>query len=383
MLEFSISIPLSLYIHLPWCLQKCPYCDFNSHALRGAIPEDQYIDTLLADLRADLPLIEGQPFTSIFLGGGTPSLFSGSAIARLLDGVRALHPCKPDLEITLEANPGAVEQARFAQYRAAGVNRLSLGIQSLNDAKLKALGRIHGRKEAIAAVAAVRSAGFENFNLDLMYGLPHQTIDEALNDLEEVLALEPLHLSWYHLTLEPNTLFYHQPPPLPDDDQIADLQQQGEALLAAHHFEHYEISAFARRHTQSRHNLNYWEFGDYLGIGAGAHSKITQISKGFVERFSKLKHPKAYLASEGSFIAERHTLNPDEIPLEFMMNTLRLHRPIEIQLAIERTGQPLNTFYKQLEKARDLDLIILTEKTFETTIRGKRFLNELLQIFMR
>lgn len=381
--NFTHPIPLSLYIHLPWCVRKCPYCDFNSHALRASeIPEDAYVDALLKDLTADLPKIWGRSITSIFIGGGTPSLFSGAAINRLLAGVRALVHCVPDLEITLEANPGTAEQDRFIAYREAGVNRLSIGIQSLNDQKLKALGRIHGRDEALQAVAKARAAGFENFNLDLMYALPTQTLEEALTDLHSVIDLKPTHLSWYHLTLEPNTLFYHQPPSLPDDDLSADIQQQGEILLEQNGFVHYEVSAYAQAGKQCRHNLNYWQFGDYLGIGAGAHSKITDFNLQTITRFSKFKNPRDYLAADKPFIAEQQILNPEEIPLEFMLNALRLYQPIMIEDFIAKTGLPFSCIAKPLQKAQQLGLINIEEDRFTTSIQGKRFLNNLVELFM-
>jgi len=298
MFQFTALPPLSLYIHFPWCVRKCPYCDFNSHAVRGDLPEDQYIDALLADLESDLPRVWGRPVRSVFLGGGTPSLFSPEAIERLLAGVRARVTLVPEAEVTLEANPGTVETERFRGYRAAGVNRLSIGIQSFQPEQLQKLGRIHGRDEALAAAQAARAAGFDNFNLDLMFGLPQQTLDEALADLRTALALNPTHLSLYQLTLEPNTLFHAQPPELPDEDVLAAMQEALQAELADAGFTQYEVSAYARAGRRCRHNLNYWQFGDYLGIGAGAHAKITDADG--ITRLWKVKQPRNFLETAGT-----------------------------------------------------------------------------------
>ena len=287
MLSFEQSIPLSLYIHIPWCVRKCPYCDFNSHAVREEIAEVAYIDALLADLEQALPLIWGRSIRSIFIGGGTPSLFSAQSIERLLTGIRSRLTVAPQAEITLEANPGTFEQARFAGFLAAGVNRLSLGVQSLNDDALAALGRIHSSEQARQAFQCARDVGFRRINVDLMFALPKQQQAQALDDLQQVIALQPEHISWYQLTLEPNTAFYHQPPPLPADDACADMQLVGQALLARAGFAQYEVSAYSRANEQSQHNMNYWLFGDYLGIGAGAHSKITDMAAQQVLRITK------------------------------------------------------------------------------------------------
>ncbi|HHI76505.1 MAG TPA: radical SAM family heme chaperone HemW, partial [Gammaproteobacteria bacterium] len=290
-----MTIPLGLYIHIPWCVRKCPYCDFNSHRAPQALPEADYVDALLRDLAVQAERVAGRTLETVFIGGGTPSLFSGRAIGELLAGAARLLPLAPDAEITLEANPGTAEAGRFADYRAAGVNRLSIGVQSLDDASLRALGRIHDQTQALAAVDMARRAGFDNLNLDLMYGLPRQTPEAALADLEALIGLGPEHLSWYQLTLEPNTLFHHDPPPLPDDDALGEMMDAGLARLSAAGFVQYEISAHARPGRQARHNLNYWRFGDYLGIGAGAHAKLTGAD-GTVRRYARPRHPRDYLA---------------------------------------------------------------------------------------
>ncbi len=309
--HFNKPIPLALYIHIPWCIRKCPYCDFNSHAVKEAIPEESYLQALIRDLEADLDQIPLRPIQSIFIGGGTPSLFSPDALAALLEAIAARVALARSLEVTLEANPGTVEQTRFVGFRQAGINRLSLGIQSFQPEKLKVLGRIHDDQEAVQAVMAAKQAGFENFNLDLMFGLPNQSLEDALFDLNTALSLKPTHLSWYQLTIEPNTLFYHRKPPLPADDDIWEIQHHGQALLASHGFHQYEISAYSQFGFQSRHNLNYWEFGDYLGIGAGAHAKITNPHNHTITRFWKTKHPKEYLNPDKSFLAGQQTIPVD------------------------------------------------------------------------
>lgn len=381
-LTFNHPIPLSLYIHLPWCVKKCPYCDFNSHFLREAIPEAAYIDALIRDLKSDLADVDNRPLISIFIGGGTPSLFSSDAIARLLTEVKNLIPLNPDCEITLEANPGTVEQERFYGYREAGVNRLSIGIQSFNPEHLTRLGRIHNGDEALQAVAIARQANFNNINLDLMYGLPQQTISEALADLTTALSLNPTHLSWYQLTLEPNTPFYHKPPPLPNDDYLWDMQQQGQSLLRAHGFNQYEVSAYTHSDYFSRHNLNYWQFGDYLGIGAGAHSKITDVRQKTVTRCWKVKHPKEYLQKEHDFAGNRHQVKARDLPFEFMLNALRLNGEINNSLFCERTGLELNAIIPVLTIAASKQLMHWDDKKFALTSLGKNFMNEVVELFM-
>ena len=375
--------PLTLYVHYPWCVKKCPYCDFNSHTARGGdIPEAAYLDALLADLEAALPQVWGRRVHTVFLGGGTPSLISAAGLDRLLTGIRTLLPLDPLAEITLEANPGTVEAGRFRDYRAAGVNRLSLGIQSFDDRRLAALGRIHDGREARAAINTALSH-FERVNLDLMYALPGQTLADALADLDAALATGASHLSCYHLTLEPNTPFAHSPPPLPDADASADMQDAIEARLAAAGFEHYETSAFARPGQQCSHNLNYWAFGDYLGIGAGAHGKLSSHER--ITREMRHKHPGRYLegATRGDFIQERREVGVAELPFEFMMNALRLTGGFPRRLFGERTGLPLAAIEAELADARERGLIEITADAIRPTERGRHFLNDLLTLFLR
>lgn len=380
------SIPLSLYIHIPWCVQKCPYCDFNSHALKSELPETNYVNALLADLRRDLQhyAIDGRTVRSIFIGGGTPSLFSAAAISQLLEGVQAQIPLAADIEITLEANPGAVEQTRFAGYRQAGVNRLSMGIQSFQPEKLRALGRIHDGEQAKRAIVAAQQAGFDNFNLDLMHGLPNQTAQDALDDLATALSFKPTHLSWYQLTLEPNTAFYQRPPQLPVDDTLADIQQQGLDYLTVHGFSPYEVSAYTSsiKPVPCQHNINYWQFGDYLAIGAGAHGKITDAKTGVITRYWKKKHPKEYLTATGGFTAEEKVISAKELPFEFMLNALRLYQPVPVALFEARTGLKMATIAKQLERARQQGLLQYDDQQIETTSLGKQYLNDLLEMFL-
>jgi len=382
MFHFTALPPLSLYIHFPWCVRKCPYCDFNSHAVRGDIPEAQYIDALLADLEQDLPRVWGRPVRSVFLGGGTPSLFPPQAIERLLAGVRARVTLLPEAEVTLEANPGTVETGRFRGYRAAGVNRLSIGIQSFHPGQLQILGRIHGRGEALAAAQAARAAGFDNFNLDLMFGLPQQTQDEALTDLRTALALQPAHLSVYQLTLEPNTLFHAQPPALPDDDSIAVMQEALQAELAGAGFAQYEVSAYARAGSRCRHNLNYWQFGDYLGIGAGAHAKITDANG--ITRQWKVKQPRDYLdaAATPGVQGGEQRLTAEDAAFEFMLNALRLTEGVTVDLFTERTGLPLATIESALAQAQQRGLLSPNAALLQPTVTGRRFLNDLITLFL-
>jgi oxygen-independent coproporphyrinogen-3 oxidase len=381
----TLNIPLSLYIHIPWCVRKCPYCDFNSHALRKPIPEKEYIDALLTDLANDYPLVKNRQLHSIFIGGGTPSLFKPASFATLLAGIKNYFELTPNLEITLEANPGTVEQDSFSGFREAGINRLSLGIQSLQDEKLKALGRIHSAEEAIRAVEIAKQAGFDNFNLDLMHGLPKQTLSDALYDLETALSLNPTHLSWYQLTLEPNTLFYKQPPVLPNDDLRWEIQEQGQKILANCGYAQYEVSAYAQPEKQCQHNLNYWLFGDYLGIGAGAHGKITDLSSGEIRRISKHKQPRDYLQAaekNTSFIADTQIVEPKEISFEFMLNTLRLNQSIPLSLFTERTGMKVSLLKDSLQQAQDQGLIRIENEHIIKTELGSRFLNNLIELFL-
>jgi oxygen-independent coproporphyrinogen-3 oxidase len=362
-------------------VRKCPYCDFNSHEARNGLPEQAYVDALLRDLESALPLVWGRKVYSIFIGGGTPSLLSGAALTRLLSEVRMRLPLAHEAEITLEANPGTVEAEKFAAFREAGVNRLSLGIQSFNDEHLQALGRIHSGAEAKQAIA-IAQQHFGNINLDLMYALPQQTLEQALQDVQTALQFKPQHLSCYHLTLEPNTLFAHQPPEVPDDDASSEMQQRIEELLAAHGYKHYETSAFAQPGRQSRHNLNYWQFGDYLGIGAGAHSKLSFHDK--VIRQARVKQPQAYMdaVAQGSQIQTEDALGKDDLAFEFMMNALRLNGGFDETLFQERTSLPLLLIRCELEEAERKGLLVRSAGRIAPTAMGRRFLNDLLQIFL-
>lgn len=379
--SFKALPPLSLYIHIPWCVRKCPYCDFNSHEVKNGLPEQKYVAALIRDLEMALPLIWGRKVYTVFFGGGTPSLLSGESVEEILRNVRMLLPLDINAEITLEANPGTVEAARFAAYREAGVNRLSLGIQSFNDAHLQALGRIHTADEAMHAIGIARQH-FDNFNLDLMYALPNQTLDEALRDTQTALSFAPQHLSCYHLTLEPNTPFHNNPPALPDDDESGDMQQHIEELLAAHGYQHYEISAFALPKKRSRHNLNYWQFGDYLGIGAGAHSKLSFPDK--VIRQARYKQPQAYMQQVAldAPIQCEHEVNRDELAFEFMMNALRLNEGFDSMLFQERTTLPLLVIRRELEEAEKRGLLFSDHRRIAPTRLGQHFLNDLLGIFL-
>ncbi len=377
-----MSTPLAIYVHLPWCVRKCPYCDFNSHVRPDALPEREYVAALLADLDRELDLARGRQVASIFLGGGTPSLFAAGAIAEMLDGFAARLPILPDVEITMEANPGTIEHGRFAGYARAGVNRVSLGAQSFDADRLRALGRIHGPAETSAAVAELADAGIANFNLDLMYALPGQTRESALTDLEAAIALRPAHLSHYQLTLEPGTTFFHRPPPLPDDDLAWQMQLDCQQRLAAAGFAHYEVSAYARTGRQCRHNLNYWRFGDYLGIGAGAHSKISFPDR--IMREMRYKQPKTYMeqALLGMAVQESKTVQRRELPFEFMMNALRLTEGFKVAWFEERTGLPLANVRRVLEAAEQRGLIERGLDVVRPTALGRRFLNDLLEMFL-
>ena len=371
--------PLSLYIHIPWCVRKCPYCDFNSHAQHGDIPQQQYVDELLKDLDADLHWVQQRPLHSIFIGGGTPSLFSAEQIKRLLDGVKARIPFKADIEVTMEANPGTIEHDDFAAYRSAGVTRVSMGVQSFASDKLTILGRIHGGEEAKQAAHTVQNAKFNSFNIDLMHGLPNQTLEQALADIETAAALNPPHLSWYQLTIEPNTLFHSRPPSLPDDEDLWGIYEQGQQRLAALGYRQYEISAYAKPGYECRHNLNYWEFGDYLGIGCGAHGKITQLAEQKIIRSIKVKHPKGYLAGE-------HLYQVDEVaeedrPLEYLMNRLRLMTPIAKAEFEARTGLSAALLDDGMQQGAEQGLVLLTDTHWELTPKGHMFVNELLSYF--
>lgn len=379
--HFDAPPPLALYVHIPWCVRKCPYCDFNSHEARGSIPEAAYLDALRLDLEAALPEIWGRKIHSIFFGGGTPSLLSADALDRLLTLLRTLLPVEPLAEITLEANPGTFEIEKFRGFRAAGINRISIGVQSFNPAHLQRLGRIHNDNEARRAVEIALTL-FDNLNLDLMYGLPEQAIGEALSDIEIAIAYGAPHISAYHLTLEPNTLFHAHPPNLPDDDSTATMQTEIETRLTAAGYGHYETSAFAKKHHACLHNLNYWHFGDYLGIGAGAHSKLT--ARDHVSRSARYKQPKAYMeqAVAGAAVQEQHDIAVTELGFEFMMNALRLTEGFPITLFPARTGLPLSVVQSPLREAEAAGLLMRDLSHIRPTALGQRFLNDLLQLFL-
>jgi putative oxygen-independent coproporphyrinogen III oxidase len=375
--------PLSLYVHVPWCVRKCPYCDFNSHQQPAELPEDAYITALLDDFDRDSAAVAGRSLQSIFIGGGTPSLFSAGAYARLLSGLAARVRFADDVEITLEANPGTAEQQRFSGYRSAGINRLSIGIQSFDAGQLQTLGRIHGREEGLRAAALAEAAGFDNFNLDLMFGLPGQGLQEALADLQTAIDCGPSHLSWYQLTIEPNTEYFRRPPRLPADDLIADLQEAGMALLEDQGFRRYEISAFSRPGRRARHNLNYWEFGDYLGIGAGAHGKLSARRPDgslAITRTRKTRMPRQYLAAGGLYLVEQAEVPVDERPFEFMMNALRLAEGVSATLFTERTGLPLPAAL--IHRLRTEGWLHAATERLCPTPRGLDHLNSLLLQFL-
>jgi putative oxygen-independent coproporphyrinogen III oxidase len=373
--------PLSLYVHIPWCLKKCPYCDFNSHEKRGELPEAEYVNALVSDLEASLPDVWGRRLHTIFIGGGTPSLFAPESIDRLLTAVRTRLMVDPDTEVTMEANPGTFEIERFRGYRAAGVNRLSIGVQSFDDARLAAIGRVHGADEARRALATAIEI-FPTVNADLMYALPGQTLDQALGDVREAIAIGPAHVSAYHLTLEPDTHFHRYPPQLPDDDVAADMQEAIEAALAHAGYGHYETSAFAKPGHRARHNVNYWTFGDYLGIGAGAHGKISFRDR--IVREQRSRKPQAYLraAAEGKPLQESREVLAAELPFEFMLNALRLIEGFPVALFTQRTGHPITVIGAQLESAESAGLLERDHVSIRPTQKGRRFLNDLLEPFL-
>lgn len=373
--------PLALYVHIPWCMRKCPYCDFNSHEAKGDVPEQRYVDALIADLEASLAAVWGRRVHAVFLGGGTPSLFSAAAIDRLLTAIRTLLPVEADAEVTMEANPGTFEAVKFKGFRDAGVNRLSIGIQSFDDAMLKAIGRVHDANEARRAVE-IALATFENVNLDLMYALPGQSRAQSEADMRAAIALAPQHVCAYHLTLEPNTYFHRHPPALPDDDCAADMQEASESLLAGAGYGHYETSAFAQPGRRSRHNLNYWHFGDYLGIGAGAHAKISFADR--ITREVRHRQPKMYLdeALAGRAVQERRAVGADDLPFEFMLNALRLVEGFPAKLFTERTGLPIARAQAALARGEARGLLEHHALSIRPTARGRRFLNDLLEEFL-
>ncbi len=384
MLNFTEAIPLSLYIHLPWCVKKCPYCDFNSHEL---IPETelqkQYIDAVIRDLETELPNIWGRQIISVFIGGGTPSLFSVDAIDYLLSACRSRLNLHPQIEMTMEANPGTAEADKFAGFRDIGINRLSIGVQSFQHHHLTKLGRIHNGEEAIAAINMTKAAGFINFNIDLMFGLPEQTLAEALSDLQQAIALTPTHISWYQLTIEPNTFFHSRPPSLPDEDYIYEMQNAGQEMLAHFGYQQYEISAYAKDNNRCEHNLNYWEFGDYLGIGAGAHGKLTMVSDNKVLRTNKHKLPKRYIELAGQETVRSQTnVTKQDIAFEFMLNAMRLKAGVSSSLFRERTGLPLSVIDREMNEAESKNWLECNIHTIKPTAKGQRYLNDLLELFL-
>ena len=380
-LNLAALPPLALYVHWPWCVRKCPYCDFNSHESKEPIPEEAYLDALRADLEQSLPLIWGRKIHTVFIGGGTPSLMSAAGLDRLMSDIRTLLPLDLDAEITMEANPGTFEAEKFKSFRASGINRLSIGIQSFNSRHLQALGRIHDAEEAIRAVG-IAQANFDNFNLDLMYALPGQTLAEAQADIDMALSFSPPHLSLYHLTMEPNTVFAKYPPELPGDDESADIQDMIAERTAAADYDHYEVSAYAKPGHRARHNLNYWQFGDYLGIGAGAHSKLSFPHR--VLRQARYKQPASFMeaASKGNAVAEEHEIARADMGFEFMLNALRLTEGFDPNLFGERTGMPINAIEKALNAAEAKGLIYRDFRVIRPTELGQRFLNDLQEMFL-
>jgi putative oxygen-independent coproporphyrinogen III oxidase len=375
------TIPLSLYIHFPWCLKKCPYCDFNSYASPGTLDEAAYVNALITDLENDLPLISERKIETIYCGGGTPSLFSTKALENFFQQIQKKLSFDQQIEISLEVNPGTMDLHKATQLKNTPVNRLSIGVQSFQNDKLQALGRIHDAKAALDAVHAVQKAGFNNINLDVIYGLPNQTLADALFDLQTAIDLKPTHISWYQLTIESGSVFHLNPPTLPTEDLIWDMQEAGQALLAKNGFAQYEISAYANNNQKCRHNLNYWSFGDYLGIGAGAHGKITDYKTGLIRRLEKKKKPKEYLANQ-KFISAQRLLSLKEIPFEFMLNALRLTQPFSMKIFSERTGLSID-FVKPILIQAEMDgFVKISEDFWQTTKLGQNFLNDLLQRFM-
>ncbi len=380
-----INPPLSLYIHLPWCVRSCPYCDFNSHEIKnGAFPEKDYIDALVRDIQQSVGLARGREILSIFFGGGTPSVISAQGIERVLQAVHATLTLPADAEITLEANPGAADQQRFADYKGAGINRLSIGVQSFDDHKLAHIGRVHDGRGAFSAIEAAHLAGFSNINIDLMYGLPGQTPEESLGDLKQAIGCAPTHISWYQLTIEPNTLFYSHPPALPDSDACWQMQRQGQRYLSEHQYGQYEIAAYSRAALECQHNMNYWRFGDYLGVGAGAHGKLTDERAATVMRQSKRRVPASYIRHAGleDVYAGQKRLSEPDLILEFMLNVLRLKKGVPRDDFTERTGVMFDTIHEQVTAATEQGLLADDQSLIRATEKGSRFLNDLLQYFM-
>jgi len=376
--------PLSLYVHMPWCVRKCPYCDFNSHTAPGELPAEKYIQALVADLEQDLPLIWGRPIHSVYFGGGTPSLFSADHIATFLSAARARLDFRPDVEITLEANPGTIERDSFSAYAEAGINRVSLGVQSFDDVLLERIGRIHGRKEIEQSLLSLNTAGISNFNIDLMFALPGQSSRQSRRDIELAIDAGPAHISFYQLTIEPNTAFAAQPPHLPDHDMAWDMQQAGLDMLQDNAYAQYEISAFAQSERQSRHNMNYWRYGDFLAVGAGAHGKITTAADGQVQRYAKHRHPKRYLQGldGGDWRAETRILNAEELIFEFFLNQLRLKQGVTITDFSVRTGLPWSVVESRIQNAVGKGLLEARQELISPTELGWRFVNDIQQMFL-
>lgn len=381
----SNSIPLALYIHIPWCEKKCPYCDFNSHLAKTEINETAYINDLLDDLQQDLArhktALAERKLSSIFIGGGTPSLFSADSYKTLLHGVKSMIGVTPDIEITSEANPGSSEAGKFMGFKEAGVNRLSIGVQSFNQTHLTALGRAHDSSEALNAATFAKQAGFDNFNLDLMFGLPGQALEQSLNDVQQAIKLAPSHLSCYQLTIEPNTLFHHKPPITPDDESLWKMQTRLQTELAKAGYQQYEVSAYARADKQCRHNLNYWQYGDYLGIGAGAHGKVTEPN-GTIHRSWKIKHPASYMRATDNYNGGVEIVSAQQLPLEFMMNALRLTDGFDLSLYEQRTQRPLADIEKNIQNHQKLGLVEIKNHYLQTTDRGQQFLDSMLQDYL-
>lgn len=374
-------IPLALYVHVPWCVQKCPYCDFNSHTLKQSVPEKEYIAHLLADLDQDLKYVQGRALQSIFIGGGTPSLLSAEAILQLLQGIGKRIAFSPNIEITLEANPGTIETGRFAGFVQAGVTRISIGVQSFQTKHLKTLGRIHDNRQAFAAIKQANEVGLRTYNMDLMHGLPQQSIVEGLSDLETALSFAPPHLSWYQLTIEPNTQFASKPPVLPEDEVLWNIQERGHALLKAAGYDQYEVSAYAKPGQQCQHNLNYWQFGDYLGIGCGAHGKVTY--NGTIIRTEKIKHPRGYMDLQQDYLYRSNQVNDEDVPFEYFMNRLRLFAPFTLEDYEVHTLQPLpQQTLNVIDRALESGFLIQSKRQITLTSQGQRYLNTLLAEFI-
>ncbi|VAW59073.1 Radical SAM family enzyme, similar to coproporphyrinogen III oxidase, oxygen-independent, clustered with nucleoside-triphosphatase RdgB [hydrothermal vent metagenome] len=378
--EFTTLPPLALYIHLPWCAKKCPYCDFNSHTCGQNLPEQEYLNALISDLEAQLPTIWGRRIISVFIGGGTPSLFSAESIHKLMTLIRSHLNCLPTMEVTMEANPGSVEQGKFNDFFAAGINRLSIGVQSFDEQKLQSLGRIHSAAEAYKAIDVARNAGFENINIDLMFALPEQTTKQGLDDLQQAINLSPEHISWYQLTIEPNTLFYNHPPHTPNDDESWEMQKQGQQLLHSAGYLQYEISAYAQKNRKCEHNINYWQFGDYLALGAGAHGKISRSDTAEINRYRQIRQPAAYMQNINK-TSGSEILQPEQIVFEFMLNALRLKQGFDIQIFEQHSGLKVDTISGRCEQAIKDGMLLKQNNRYYASEQGYLFLNDLINRF--